>query len=72
MHNAHQLRALAVAAHCDPRTATRWLAGLTVAPLTAERLKTAAVQLGIAGPIPTLALASAVPMLAQAAAVKAG
>lgn len=47
MYSAHTLRALAVAAHCDPRTATRFLAGLPVAAMTRARLEQAALSLGI-------------------------
>jgi len=65
MHNAHQLRALAVAAHCDPRTATRWLAGLPVAAMTAARLEVAAAQLGFVR-TSAMAITSDTPVIAGA------
>jgi hypothetical protein len=65
MHTAHQLRALSVAAQCDPRTATRFLAGLPVAPMTAARLEAAAAQLGILR-AQTMAIASGDPLVAEA------
>jgi len=61
-NNAHQMRALAVAAVCDPRTATRWLAGLSVQSTTAERLARAAAKLGIPTPPASVGLAQPLPM----------
>jgi hypothetical protein len=55
----HQVRALAVAAHIDPRTAIRWLAGLAVNPAIAHRLNECARELGYVAPTATAAIASA-------------
>lgn len=46
-YSPHALRALSVAAQCDPRTATRWLAGLPVLPAYAHRLAACAAELGM-------------------------
>jgi hypothetical protein len=45
--SAHDLRRLAVEAEVDPRTATRWLAGLSVAAMCKTRLERAALKLGM-------------------------
>ena len=47
-HAAYQLAGVA---HCDPRTALKWLKGETVQPLANYALKMAAAQLGIVRPI---------------------
>jgi hypothetical protein len=43
---AHEVRCLSVEALCDPRSTTRWLAGLPVKQLTEKRLAEAAKRLG--------------------------
>lgn len=47
MLTPHQIRALSVAAMLDPRTVTRWLAGMSLKPGHAARLIDACTQLGI-------------------------
>lgn len=47
MLSQHDLRALAVKAKVDPRTVTRWLAGLECTPETEARLVAAAAKLGV-------------------------
>jgi hypothetical protein len=44
---AHVLRAIAVKAPCDPRTAARFIAGEPVQPMNAERIRAAIVALGL-------------------------
>jgi hypothetical protein len=67
-YDAHQLRALAVAAVCDPRTASRWLKGETVLGTTRVRLEAAAATLRIGLPAPAMAIASGLPLVAAHAA----
>lgn len=47
MLTAHEIRALAVEARVDPRTVTRWLAGLQGTAESEARLVAAAAKLGI-------------------------
>ena len=47
---AHDIRRLAVAAHCDPRTVAKVLRGEHVAQMTAERIAAALVAEGHRAP----------------------
>jgi hypothetical protein len=45
----HEIRAVAVRASVDPRTAARFLAGLPTHSTTADRIATALRELGVEG-----------------------
>jgi hypothetical protein len=44
---AHELRAVAVAASCDPRTVVRYVAGKSGQDLVGKRIEAALVALGL-------------------------
>ena len=52
-YDAHRIRAIAVEAHCDPRSVRRVLSGVTMRSSLAERIERAVTELRAAGRLPS-------------------